>query len=196
MKGLKMRSFKAKDIQAILGISKIRYEYLSRETAIRPDVEEVEGTGRAHRYSMKNLLQFRVADVALSQGFSGKQVRGLFESIDDYKTETKLDPFKNNESTDGLRVIYIGNVSGGCYVFDGPKRYALPYKEDGSGLNALSWEGARTIHSESLSKFINAEIQMGKFERGLNGFHSYSVINLGVLIRDTIERAKKIIASG
>ena len=55
-----MKNFQAKDIQEVVGLPKHRYEYIASKIGITPDVEEVEGTGKSHLYSFKNLLQFAI----------------------------------------------------------------------------------------------------------------------------------------
>jgi hypothetical protein len=76
--------FKAKDIQVILNIKKIRYEYLASKIGIKPDIEEVEGTGRAHLYSYKNLFQLAIAHNAHKLGLSFREVKKLFDYLKDY----------------------------------------------------------------------------------------------------------------
>jgi hypothetical protein len=74
--------FQAKDIQRILEIKKIRYQYLSGKIGIFPGIEEVEGTGRSHIYSFKNLLEFAFANLANNLGLSPKATRSMLEFLD------------------------------------------------------------------------------------------------------------------
>lgn len=74
-------AFQARDIQEYLRIPKIRYEYLARQIGIIPEIEEGEGTGRAHKYSFKNLMQFAIAERCSLNGFSLKQIKFLLQIV-------------------------------------------------------------------------------------------------------------------
>ncbi|MEJ2731544.1 MAG: hypothetical protein P8185_24045, partial [Deltaproteobacteria bacterium] len=74
--------FQAKDIQRVLEIKKIRYQYLSGKIGIFPEIEEVEGTGRSHIYSLKNLLEFAFANLANNLGLSPRSTRLMLEFLD------------------------------------------------------------------------------------------------------------------
>jgi len=86
-------TYQAKDIQGILRIPKVRYAYLSREIGIRPDVEEVVGTGKVHLYSYKNLLQFFIAEECNRIGLSMKATKFLMESLVNYDHKHRLNLF-------------------------------------------------------------------------------------------------------
>jgi len=77
-------AFQSKDIQKMLHIPKQRVEYLSLKVPIRPDVAEVEGTGRAHLYSFKNALEFAIAQEASNLGFYITEVRSLLNNLDSW----------------------------------------------------------------------------------------------------------------
>jgi len=77
------KRFKAGDIQKILGITKTRYAYIVRETNITPELEVI-GTGKAHEYSLKNLLQIGFAHYALDF-LSIRQTRSLLDFLNDDK---------------------------------------------------------------------------------------------------------------
>jgi len=91
--------FQAKDIQHILRITKIRYEYLTSKLGIKPDVEEVEGTGRAHLYSFKNVLQIAVAHNANKMGMSLRIVKSLLDDLESYKDEVEPELFDAVKNT-------------------------------------------------------------------------------------------------
>jgi len=74
--------FQAKDIQRIVEIPKHRYEYLASKIGIKPDVEEVEGQGKVHQYSYRNLLQFAIVHHASGLGLTPKALRDLLSYID------------------------------------------------------------------------------------------------------------------
>ncbi len=57
--------FVAGDFQRIFNIEKTRYAYVIKQVGIKPTTE-VTGTGRSHKYSLKNIFQFAFAHNALS----------------------------------------------------------------------------------------------------------------------------------
>lgn len=69
--------FQAKNIQEIFNVSKSRYEYITSKIGITPGSVEVEGTGRSHLYSFKNLIQFGVAHTASKLGLNPRTVKAL-----------------------------------------------------------------------------------------------------------------------
>jgi hypothetical protein len=99
--------FQAKNIQHLLRIKKIRYEYLTSKLNIKPDVEEAEGTGRAHLYSFKNLLQIATAHHANEMGLSLRIVKNLLDDLENYKdlVEPELfDAVKNTSAS--IYIVY------------------------------------------------------------------------------------------
>ncbi len=74
--------FQAKTIQKILGIKKHRYEYIASKIGITPDVDEVEGQGRTHIYSFKNLMQFAIIHHASDLGLSPKAAKRILLFFD------------------------------------------------------------------------------------------------------------------
>lgn len=111
--------FQAKDFQHLLRITKIRYEYLTSKLDIKPDVEEVEGTGRAHVYSFKNLLQIAFAHNANKMGISLRIVKSLLENLEDYKEGVEPELFEAIKNTgvsiyinyyDGFPIVYIRGI--------------------------------------------------------------------------------------
>jgi hypothetical protein len=74
--------FQSKDIQKMNGVQKQRVEYLSLRVPIRPEVAEVEGTGRAHIYSFKNAIQFAIAQEASNLGLYLAEIRSLLQTIE------------------------------------------------------------------------------------------------------------------
>ncbi len=73
--------FQAKNIQEIFNASKSRYEYITSKIGITPENEEVEGTGRSHLYSFKNLIQFGVAHTASKLGLNPRTVKALLNFL-------------------------------------------------------------------------------------------------------------------
>jgi DNA-binding transcriptional MerR regulator len=102
--------FQAKDIQLILNIKKVRYEYLASKIGIIPDIEEVEGTGRAHLYSFKNLLQFAIAHNANKLGLPLRTVKKLFDHLENYDDEVQSELFVSGIDTNvSIYCAYYGD---------------------------------------------------------------------------------------
>jgi len=93
-------NFQAKDIQKVVGLPKHRYEYIASKLGITPDVEEVEGTGRSHLYSFKNLLQFAFVHRANKMSITPKTTKRMlgFLSINpELKSIGLFDPKKSTK---------------------------------------------------------------------------------------------------
>jgi len=86
-------TFQAKDIQKILGIPKFRYEYLVTKMNIIPGVLEVDGQGKSHVYSFKNVLQFAYAHHASRLGFTPQTVKSMLKIIDKYPGVEQMEIF-------------------------------------------------------------------------------------------------------
>lgn len=115
--------FQAKDIQRILKITKIRYEYLTSKIDIKPGVEEVEGTGKAHLYSFKNLLQIAVAHNANKMGLSLRLVKKLLINLENYNDEVESGIFDHRKDTNlKIYVAYHGEFPI-IYIVGGGWRY-------------------------------------------------------------------------
>jgi hypothetical protein len=81
--GLAMKGpYQAKTIQSILGIPKHRYEYIVSKIGIKPEVEEVEGQGRTHLYSFRNLLQISICHHASRMGLTPGAIRDFLGWLD------------------------------------------------------------------------------------------------------------------
>jgi hypothetical protein len=93
--------FKAKDIQTLVGITKSRYDYLNLKIGIKPEIREVEGTGRSHAYSFKNLMQFAISDVALNLAINPHSLIIILQNLN----------LKSNEA------IYSEDKDVGAYFF-------------------------------------------------------------------------------
>lgn len=92
-----MKYFQAKDIQKVVGLPKHRYEYIASKIGIKPDVEEVEGTGKHHLYSFKNLLEFAFVHRANKMSITPKTIKLMldFLSNDELKDAGFFDPKKS-----------------------------------------------------------------------------------------------------
>ena len=73
--------FQLKFIKKMLKIKKERIAYLGMKVPIIPEVEQVEGTGRAHKYSYRNLLQFAIVEWLSEVGLSMREVKHLLSVL-------------------------------------------------------------------------------------------------------------------
>ncbi len=111
--------FQAKDIQEMLGIPKHRYEYIAMRIGIKPDVEEVEGTGRAHSYSLRNALQFAFVHYANQRGLPPSACRDMLKLVDGID---QLLPFPIYDPVDvdfDLRLHFFSAERWEGFVIDG-----------------------------------------------------------------------------
>lgn len=101
-----MEDFRAKDIQQLLNIKPIRYEQIKHKAKIKPGIQEVEGTGRSHRYTFKNVIQFAISHHAASFGLPALSIVALLEHIEAFEKETKVGLF--DEDTEPKRCdVYL-----------------------------------------------------------------------------------------
>lgn len=119
--------FQAKDIQHILEIKKIRYQYLSGKIGIFPEIEEVEGTGRSHIYSFKNLLEFAFANLANNLGLSPKATRSMLEFLSLLNEPNK--GIYSHRSQFAGKVFYVAHGAARYFHFDQLKFPVEHYKE-------------------------------------------------------------------
>jgi hypothetical protein len=117
--------YRAKDIQKILGIPKFRYEYLAGKMQIRPELEEVEGQGRAHVYSFRNLLEFAFVNVASAMGLSPKNCGRLLAFVRFIDKTYEVGIFAEGEGPD-LSVHFV--VQGGHF-------FHVTGESKGTGIN-------------------------------------------------------------
>jgi hypothetical protein len=102
-------TFQAKDIQDILFIPKHRYEYIASKIGIAPDVDEVDGQGRAHLYSFKNLLQFAFVHQANKLGLTPKAARRMLSIIDEFEKSEKFGVYDPN-NLNMLSIHYVDQL--------------------------------------------------------------------------------------
>lgn len=145
--------FQAKDIQLILRITKIRYEYLTSKLNIKPGVEEVEGTGRAHLYSFKNLLQIAVAHNANQMGLSLRLVNNLLDNLESYEDEVEPDLF---DTVRNKVSIYIGYYDGFPIVFI--RGIGLRFYTDVAGKIRELEKESKTVKDKDYKEHLNYHI--------------------------------------
>lgn len=123
--------FQAKDIQKILNIKKHRYEYIASKIGIKPEIEDVEGTGYTHKYSYKNLLQFAFVNQANKMGLSPKASLKMLSEIEEFEKTENFGIFKPKK-LDDASIHYINCGYYNIFIIsDSLKilRYQLPIDE-------------------------------------------------------------------
>jgi hypothetical protein len=85
-------SFQSKYIQEMLDIKKERVAYLGMKVPIKPEIRQVEGTGRAHKYSYKNLLHFAIVEWLTETGMVMRDIKYLLSVLDNPTEIMKLAP--------------------------------------------------------------------------------------------------------
>jgi len=172
--------FQAKQIQAILLSPRIRYEYLANKMHIEPDIEKVEGRGRAHLYSFKNVCEFFVADHISSYGLPPRLVKTVLSTLNEHgekKDKTVFTEEKTDVVIHFFRHLYAVAVcvsSGGKTTWRftrfGPDR-----------------ENALTISDEeALTRFSG--LTNGTWNDLLAKVESHLEVNFGVLKSDALNR--------
>ena len=134
-----IENIEARHIQEALRISKIRYEYLKSKMQISPEINEVEGTGRAHRYSFRNVMQFALADRANALGLSPKTTKDMLYFIERNPEVSDLglfDPDKKNNLSihygiyEGKRFFKVTPTKQeGFYTGEGFEAFLIALKE-------------------------------------------------------------------
>jgi hypothetical protein len=74
--------FQSKFIREMLFLTKERVAYLGMKVPITPEIKQVEGTGRAHEYSYRNLLQFAIVEWLTEVGLSMRDVKYLLSVLE------------------------------------------------------------------------------------------------------------------
>jgi len=78
-----LSEFQSKDLQRLLGVSKERVTHLGRSVGrIEPEIEKVEGTGRSHRYSFRNAIQFACAHHLGKLRLNPEEIRRALKTLD------------------------------------------------------------------------------------------------------------------
>jgi hypothetical protein len=79
--GINKTSFRAKDIQEMLKVTRQRYSYISSQIGIVPEEREVIGRGSYHKFSLKNAVQFAFAHRLSTLGLAPAAVRFILDHI-------------------------------------------------------------------------------------------------------------------
>jgi hypothetical protein len=78
-----LTEFQSGDLQRLLSVSKERITHLGRTVGrIEPEIERVEGTGRSHRYSFRNAIQFACAHRLGKLGLNPEEIRRALKTLD------------------------------------------------------------------------------------------------------------------
>jgi len=59
------------------------YDYIASKIGIKPEIDEVEKTGKHHLYSFKNLLQFAFVHKANNLGLTRKAAKEMLGFLSD-----------------------------------------------------------------------------------------------------------------
>ena len=111
------RHFQAKRIQEILDIPKHRYEYISSKIGIHPEISQVEGRGRAHLYSEKNLLQYAYVHFANRLGLPPAACKSLLKLFDEIISIGAFNFYTLNQTKAFYREIVYYVISDGIEYF-------------------------------------------------------------------------------
>jgi hypothetical protein len=133
-------AYQAKDIQKILRIPKIRYEYLARQIGITPEIEEAEGTGNVHKYSFKNLMEFAIAERCSLVGLSMKHIRFLLQIVHKHANPKIFELMegagtKTQKETINFEVWFDGFPGGGLFFWAGEDVDACVYRSSSKKLD-------------------------------------------------------------
>jgi hypothetical protein len=74
--------FQSGDFQRMLKVPKQRIDYLAIKIPLPPDILQVDGTGRANRYSFRNAIQFTIADRLNRMGCNPQVIRTILSIVD------------------------------------------------------------------------------------------------------------------
>lgn len=171
--------FQAKDIQNAVGIPKYRYEYLATKIGIKPDIDEVEGTGKSHRYNFKNVVQFAVAHHAGKLGMTPNSIRDLLS----YMKESKDPELENLYDPNDHLPISI-------FVFDDPKKgkYYIPTYNLGESIHDLNLD-LDGIEKNKLNHFNDAyKNLMSMLNKELAKVNGAILINIGKIKANILEK--------
>ena len=100
--------YRAKDIQDIFRISRSRYDYIAGRIGIQPEIKEVTGTGRAHLYSFKNVVQFGCANMGVVLGLNPRIIKDMLKWLEAYQGSRKpgSSDYPNFFVTDGYGMFF------------------------------------------------------------------------------------------
>lgn len=180
----------AKDIQDRLGISKDRYVSIMRQVGIKPEYKEVEGTGKAHQWSVKNLVQFAIAQRAL-HFLTAKQAGRLLDHIENnyeelipnlYEPELTYAYIYFAELTDGEYAFYIESID----PETGNVKTDIDMSEEAARLEEKWLSNLKGKHSRGI-KFALQRRGGGRASAMLQArqYHHY-MMNLGKIKHDAL----------
>jgi len=189
-------NFQAKDIQQILRIPKFRYEYLVTKMAITPDVLEVDGQGKSHVYSFKNVLQFAYSHYASKLGFTPQTVKKMLHIIDNYPGIEQMEIFDRLEKGK-ITLFYV--ESKGIAFFKllktlGKDRNEINITTDAQPLNEYINElRERHLNKNVLNTVIeNPELKLlyakNKKLESLESADAYIAVNLTIIKKGIIKK--------
>ena len=174
-----MNEFKAKDIQELLEITKIRYEYIQKKADIQPGIEKVEGTGRSHLYTFGNLVDFVVAHRGSCYGLPPKSIAALVKHIHEVEGEAKTGLFNKDIEPKRFNIYFIdyGSELFLCTDIEGDIDL---YPSIAQKQNFLSMDRKHPFYGRNLDSTLLSEI--------LEDAKGYIRINLLSIKRDILKK--------
>jgi hypothetical protein len=199
------KHFQAKNIQTILNIPKHRYEYISSKIGITPEISEVEGRGRAHLYSGKNLMQYAYVHFANQLGLSPAACRDLLELFDqiisigafNFYILPEVKVFSREivyyVMADGIEYFALSSKRTGYSDFSVYRRkdlveLPLPHRMGGIGSHTyLRGDGTTEFDKSDLKKLSKLENDLHNW---LFSSEAYIVINISTIKQKVMDKIR------
>ena len=177
--------FQAKDIQRLLKVPKHRYEYIASKIRIIPEILEVEGQGRTHLYSFKNLLQFAIANRANDTGLTPKAIQRMFDFFDKAGEKPINEIFNPGEVTDCVLffIAYrqylffaLGNLK-----YDKNRKYNLQFLHGQIHTEYLDED--QLPKGPGVGNWVDDTFEFSPLDVVLRNAESYIAVNVGSIKR-------------
>lgn len=174
------KEFQSKDIRRMLGVNQERVAYLSEKISIIPEIEEVEGTGRAHIYSFRNALQFAFAHYL---GRLGLGPRAIKQAL------TTLERADQGKALDGLTVRIASGTKLDLFDPDMPPLEGVClFRVESRWPDKPEREGLLKFAVMNDQGFLSEELELSRQGKKVFGYH---VLRLDTIKSEVVEYAKK-----
>jgi hypothetical protein len=132
-----MQPYGAKDIEKLLGINRNKlFFWVHTKRLIKPEIEEVRGTGKGNKFSFKNLLDLSIIKILDGYGFGLNAIQVIMMPGDYHIKDPKSEAYKI------IRIKNLWNFikehrefykKEGCALFVTKERHlvTLVHKEEG-----------------------------------------------------------------
>lgn len=123
-----METYQAKTIQKILGLPKHRYDYMQMKIGIVPDVEKALGRGKTSLFSFSKLIEFAIANVAMTSGMSPEIIGSSLKRIRRINDNESLHLFDPEAKIEELKyhVAWDHGVTFFCFSGQVPEKIKRP----------------------------------------------------------------------